>query len=353
MIADSQDLMHTFPVSGMNNYDGLIKLKLLHGKGFSLFLPDVLVIDIDGWKWFQPKFFSACQLSFLDDAGYAQLNVDADTQVRLFIAFTKDRFVRNYPDKSQLYRCRVSSPVALGCFSTGTCTVDDDSNIRLQLFHHTLPETVDKILSSGHFLASPWNIQGNKKLVNVGYAYFTLLPGIEDEDDLRSIAMASDAKIYLRPTNSTSNRDVVSIDVYRQSTWDRRASIQVAVPVEIISSQHVWRHAPHGDAVYYEVSHSRIARIGLQPGKVLPFSDQQITPVGDEIKYFDCVVLGDADEPDGLTAPYDEQNTRALFQIENCDSESFFDFWARNSNTDQVSGRNPDLQLFELSQSGK
>ncbi|MDP2830007.1 MAG: hypothetical protein Q8O37_15555 [Sulfuricellaceae bacterium] len=64
------DLMQTFPANGKAIYDGLVKLKLVHANGFSLLLPELIVINIDGWKWFQPKFFSACMISFAENAAY-------------------------------------------------------------------------------------------------------------------------------------------------------------------------------------------------------------------------------------------------------------------------------------------
>lgn len=340
------DLMQSFPATGEAIYDGFIKMKLVHAKGISLFLPELIVININGWKWFQPKFFSSCLLSFLENGGYGQFNVDTDTGERLFIGITKDRFIRHFDDSSHLYECRISGPFELELAASGTCMVDEERNIILRLFHHTSPSTVDIIQECGYFQGSSWNIQGNKKLVNVEYVYLTNLPAIRCEDDLRSIAMAADAKIYLLPTNGTLPHDLVMIDVYRQSTWDRRASLEVNVPAELISSQHIRYHAPHGEPVYYEVSHPNIARIGILPGKVLPLVGHQIRPIGDEIKRFEYVILGDADDPQGLVAPYDEEHTHALFQIEDCAKENFFDFWKRNANTDQIKGRSPELQQF-------
>jgi len=179
MTDSKTDLMHALPTYGEAVYDGLIKLKLVHANGFSLILPDLIAIEIDGWKWFQPKFFSPCLISIAgEDSAYCQLNVDTDTEARVFIGITKDRFVRHFADGSQVYRCQVSGPVALNGFATGKCTVDEETNIQLQLFHHTLPATIAAIKDCGYFLGSPWNVQGNKKLENVSYAYFTGLSAI-------------------------------------------------------------------------------------------------------------------------------------------------------------------------------
>ena len=46
-----------------------------------------------------------------------------------------------------------------------------------------------------------------------------------------------------------------------------------------------------------------------------------------------------------LVAHYYEEHTSALFQIENCDTASFFDF-REHANTDQVSGRHLEPQRF-------
>lgn len=341
------DLMDTFPARGKPTTDGLIKMKLAHAHGFTVLLPDVLLVNFNGeWKWFQPKFFTACLMSFLDKQAYGQLGIDLDEQLRLLVGFTKDRCVRRFSDGSQLYECRIAGPVDLEDHSTGTCTVSDEHNIVLDLFHHTLPETVDLIRESGHFRASTWNIQGSRALSNVGYAYFTSLPAIRLDDDLRAIAMASDGKIELCPTNAKSRQDLVVINVYRQSTLDRRATIKVSVPAEIVASQHIYRHAPQGQPVYFESCHPAIARVGLQPNRVITFDGSRLCPVGDELKRFDYVVLGDADNPEGLAAPYDEENTQSTFLIERCNDETFFDFWERSANSDHVTGRTVELMRF-------
>lgn len=342
------DLMNTFPVRGQSMREGLIKMKLAHARGYTVLLPDVLLVSFSGeWKWFQPKFFTACLLSFLDGQAYGQLSIDLDEQLRLFVGFTKDRFVRRFSDGSQLYGCRVDGLDALEGCSTGTCSVSDDHSIFLDLFHHTLPQSVDLIRKSGYFRASAWNIQGTRELGNVGYAYFTNLPAIRSDDDLQAVAMASEGKIVLCPTNAKSRQDVVVIDVYRQSTLDRTETIKVSVPVDMVASQHVYRHEPEGEPVHYEFCHPAIARVGLQPGRVIPFDGARLHAVGDELKRFDYVILGDADTREGLIAPYDEENTDSTFLIQRCDEETFFEFWQRHANSDQVAGTFLERMFFK------
>jgi hypothetical protein len=343
------DLIEIFPVHlGETVVDGLVKLKLAHAEGFSLVLPDTVFADIDGWKWFQPHYFTACQISFVGDAAYGQLGVDTDTNARLLIGFTKDRLVCRYADGSHLYQCRITGPADLATRVTGTCVRRGGKDICLQLFHHTTPDSIRKILSCGHFRGSRWNMQGNKQLENVQYVYFTSMARIRSKADLEQIAMASDGRLHLLPTNGVAPRDVVEIAVYRENTFNRRSTLPILVPVEIVAPQHVWRHEPVGQAVYYETSHPAIFRVGLQPGAVLPFAGREAIPADHLLKRFEYVVLGDANVPVGLAAPYDEEHTDAIFKIEKCVVDGdIFDFWRTHANSDQFSARRVDLQTFE------
>ena len=119
------DLMESFPSLAYEaRYGGFVKLKLAHAQGFSLILPDLLIIAFNGWRWFQPKYFSACNLSFLDEGGYAQWNVEPVPGVKLLVAITRDRLVRSYPDGSFLYRCHIAGPARLKAHATGTGFLD-------------------------------------------------------------------------------------------------------------------------------------------------------------------------------------------------------------------------------------
>lgn len=97
------------------------------------------------------------------------------------------------------------------------------------------------------------------------------------------------------------------------------------------------------EAVYYEDCHPDIYRVGLQPGKVAPFSDGILAVPEADRKRFEYVVPGDADTAKGLVAPYDEEEARSLFHIEGCREQTFLEFWRSHANSDQVSWRVPEL----------
>lgn len=333
---------------GQGPIPALIKLKLVHARGFSVLLPDLIVAEVGGWKWFQPKFFTACLLSFLDGHTEGTTWIDLREQgPRLSVRFSSHDFIRRFDDGAQLYRCVISDAPGLASFAAGTCSVSDDHDILLDLFHHTTEQACEAIKNSGYLRPSAWNVQGTKKLENVGYVYFTSLRAIESDNDLRRIAMASDGEIAFLPTNATSTRDLVRIKVYRESTANRTATVKAAVPVEAIASQHVYRHAPYGNAVYYEICHPEILRVGMVPGAVLPISDDRVIPGAGNLKRFDYVVLGDAGTAEGLTAPYDEENTGELFLVERCETETIFEFWERNSNAELHDGRAFERMTFQ------
>jgi hypothetical protein len=56
------DLMDSFPAGDRATYEGLVKLKLVHGPGRSVLTPDQLVLPADR-VWLQPRSFTASSLS--------------------------------------------------------------------------------------------------------------------------------------------------------------------------------------------------------------------------------------------------------------------------------------------------
>ena len=327
--------------------DGFIKLKLVHAEGTSLLVPDLLAADLGGMRWFQPKFFYGCQLSFLEGFAAADISIELSGGSLVSVTLTSGGFVASLGDSSQVFRCLISGAGGTALVGDGTCTLKSDGDLLLNLFHHTTPEFAAAIKASGHFRGSRWNIQGTRELKNVEYAYFTSLPRIASEEDLAKIAMASSGRIGLLRTNAASTREAIAIKVYRQSTLDRTSTISVVVPASLVASQHVYRHAPTNGPVYYEICNPDIYRVGLHLGKVAPFLGGVLSVQETDRRRFEYVLLGDADTPEGLIAPFDEEDTKALLHIEESRLGTFFDFWYAHANSDQVSARTPDLLQFK------
>lgn len=116
-------------------------------------------------------------------------------------------------DASQVFRCLISPLGGRAFVPDGTCSLGEDGDLVLNLFHHTTNDAVEAINSSGHFRGSRWNVQGTRELKNVEYAYFTSLPKISSDEDLTKIAMASSGRLHLLRTNAASTKEAIAIEV--------------------------------------------------------------------------------------------------------------------------------------------
>lgn len=161
------DLISSLPArAGEPVADALVKLKLAHAHGFSVLLPDVIAVP--GAGFFQPKYFAAPLLSFIEGDGYVQLLVETQHGAEITIATTKGRYVRSFGDGAALYRCRIAGDLGK---ASGQFKVDSDSRIRLGLFHHTRADSLEKIQAlkvvNGSSLERPRNAQAGQRLVRV------------------------------------------------------------------------------------------------------------------------------------------------------------------------------------------
>ena len=316
-LLDDLDLMDAFPAADAPSYEGYIKLKLVHGVGYSVLLPDALFLEgAEGWRWFEPKMFDPPLLSFVDGQAYAQFGLETANGDEVLAATTEDRFVARFGDGSQIFRCRIAGAADLLARSTGRAERRDDGGFDLHLFHHTSAASLAAIHASGELWGSTWNVRGARKLGNVAYAYLTSLPRIESEGDLRAIAMASDGVIHFLLDNMEAPAGVVPLQVYRETTSNRTATLALRVPAELIANQHLWRHAPDGRGVFYESSHPAVYRVGLEPGTTLPFKDAAISPEVEGVKRFAYAVVGDARIHSGILAPFEEETTGDIVKIE-------------------------------------
>jgi hypothetical protein len=342
------DLIDTFPADS-DTYDALVKLKLVHAPGRSVLMPDQLVLVTEG-VWLQPQFFTAPTLSFREGMAYAQFGVDLPDGESLLVGVTNDRHVRALPDGSHIYRCRIAGPAALAGHAAGTCRIRTDTGFDMRLFHHTGPDTLRLIKQSSVLRGSIWNYQGTTKLQNVCYAYLTSLAAIRSDEDLQKIAMASDGAIAMLLDDREPPDGAVPIEVYRESTLNRTATLPLWIPSEALSPSHVWMHAPSTGPVYYEIANPAIFRIGLKPGEAVPIVGTDSVEIREAIlKRFQYVVIGDSTDPIGITAPFNEEDTSLIFKIEDCAGSDPLTFWRENANTDLFSGRNVELRRFDRS----
>lgn len=343
-----------------HSHDGFVKCKLLHSENDSIVFPDQIIIPDEGtnFMWIQPLTFLVNLLIKNDDNIQCGFYVDISDGNTLKIEFSSDDLIKNLEDNSSLFKCTIFGPKNLQEFSTGTGMFTDMVPY-LNLYHHTLPKYKKLITDSSQLKLSKWNIQGTKKLKNVGYFYLTALDSISTPGDLKQIAMSSDGSIQLlldnfpqpptlsRNTSENIRNGVLQLEVYRESTKNRKATIKFLVDSTILSPKHLWKHFPLNQPVFYEVCMPFIFRIGGEVDKLLNFNEFQIEQQ-ENIKNFNYQVVGDATKFSGLEAPYDEENTKDIFKIEKLnDKKNILEFWFDNTNSDQYSGNKTEYQEFE------
>lgn len=327
--------------------DGFVKVKLAHGQGFSLLLVDRVYVENAGsWIFFEPANFGPPRLSFRDADAMAHVYIDTEDGETLFVDFSNSGFAGRLPDGSQLFTCLVSGPADFATRPAGQARRTTDGSFELQLFHHTAPATLPLIMTSGYVRGSPWNLQGNKRLANVGYAYLTSRPAISDDQDLAAVAMATDRRFGLLLDDHVPPDGVIVIEVTRSATTDRTATLALWVADHMVASAHLLRHDLRGMGIYYEAVLPAVFRVGIKPGSVLDFVGEVATPAPDTLQRFDYVIVGDARNPAGIVAPYDEEDTRAVCKVERVDRGDVVSFWRDNGNSDLFSGLIVDRQIF-------
>lgn len=343
-------------------YNGYVKCKLIHSINDSLIFADQIFLPNNKTEfyWIQPLTILANLLceDKDNDIIYCMFHIDISAGNTLRIDFSNKDWICNFDDDSSLFKCVINGPKHLLEYTTGTGYFSNNIPY-LKLFHHTTSNCKSLILGSNTLKPSKWNIQGTKSLTNIHYAYFTCLDKIEKDADLTQIAMASNGSISLLLDNINlppllSSKDlkkckdyILNLKVYRESTYNRTATIEFLINATLLSPKHLWKHLPKDEFVFYEICMPFIYRIGMKPNSTINL-DSMIINKQEDMKMFGYQVVGLATEIKGLEAPFDEENTEYIFKIEPLTSNlNILNFWFENTNSDQFSTKNIDMQEFE------
>ena len=297
------------------------------------------------------QFFYPNRIAFFGGDGSADVCrfvVEALGRIDLEIAFFRRGLVEQCSDGSFIYKCAfktmddVPFPEAQGSWRRRGDVFE------LALYHHTDDKGYDGIRSSREFWSSPWNIQGAKKLNNISYGYFTSLGRIQNELHLKEVAMSEMGVAHFLPTNAPMNAQfATAIPVPRQTTHDRKRALRFWVNTEIISPSHVWLHRPMDQPAYYEIVLPKVFRIGVEPGKTLPFIGTRLDVPAENLKSLPYAIVGDADSDDGLIAPYNEEETLQLAKIDFIpDGMEIIERWHQQQNTKMFD--DIDVELAEV-----
>lgn len=331
---------------------GYIKCRLVHMEDRSFVMPDVLFSNGSRKKYFTPQFFQPNQIAFFGGDGaadFCRLTVELIGKVDVEVAFFMRALVRRCADNSFIYKCafRQVDGKLLPKEAQGDWRFRR-GRFEISVFHHTNRVAEAGINSSGEIWSSAWNIQGTTELKNVAYAYFTSLPRIETLHHLREVAMAEDGITHFLPTNAPMDAQfAVGLQVYRQRTVDRDRSLRFWVDVETVAPSHLWLHVPMSEPAYYEIVLPRVLRVGVSPGRTIPFKGMAITIRPEDCKYSGYVIVGNADTQEGLVAPYREEETQSLAKVDEIPPGSeIIARWHEKQNTHLYS--DIDVELAEL-----
>ncbi len=326
-------------IVGEESYEGYIKCKLVHNELYSLVLPDQVYVVLGGeMHWIQPLYYSGCLIANLDEIGTCQLSIDVAHCVVLNIQFNNKELVTRFNDGSLFYKCEIKAPKYLYRYTTGQARIIKNKPY-LKLHHHTNHTAKESILKSREFWSSDWNIQGTKRLTNIGYLYLTSLPSITYVEDLSVIAMSSGGRLGFRTDQNDTDVPDLILDVYRESTTNRTETLSHWVNATKLASQPSYRHKDPSGFGFHEVVCPFVHRLGVEHSTIVQISGNKLVPVSP--KNFDYAVVGDATRVLGLAAPYDEEETDEVFKIERLElvKDDIISFWNNNYNSNQYDGK--------------
>ncbi|QPZ91204.1 hypothetical protein [Thioclava electrotropha] len=305
---------------------GFIKCRLVHMKDRSFVLPDILLSSEIKGEFYSPKFFTPNQIAFFGGDGsadFCRLTLELLNGNDVQVAFFGRDLVKTCSDGSFIYKCAFSPSVKKGLPAPCGKWRRRDGSFEVLLYHHTNSSAAAGIKASKELWDSPWNIQGSKKLENIGYCYFTSIPAIRSELHLREVAMSQMGTAHFLPTNAPYSAEFASaLAVPKRTPKDMDRSLRFWVDLETVSPSHIWLHRPWSAPAYYENVLPRVFRLGVNPGYHLPLDGNRISIDPAQAKVLKYVVVGDASSPEGLAAPYNEENTLLLAKIDDISNGS-------------------------------
>ncbi|MCF8201489.1 MAG: SEC-C domain-containing protein [Crocinitomicaceae bacterium] len=339
------------------SYLGKIKCRLVHEDGNSIIIPDYILLK-NGW--IQPLHFTAPLLFKLDETSIeCNFFIDIQNGITIKIHFLNHQLLQTYADKSQLFDCEILGPADIEEYACGEFKTIGNK-IYFKLYHHTSEGGYNGITGSKNLRSSKWNYRGSKECINFHFAYFTHIPKVKFPNDLITVAMSADGNIdymidsFVLPKVMPSDyrkrhrNSIYTAKVYRSTTSDRNYTIEFLIPIECLDVKHIYLHH-QVNSVFYEMCFPYIHRIKLKANSILTFTDDYCIINDDAIVNSEYSIIGDARNKEGLAAPFEEDETKFIYKIEDCGKESILDFWFSHANKDLFTGKMVEtLKLKEV-----
>lgn len=339
------------PYIDLQPIDARIKCRLVHMEGNSVVVPDFILLNDGGWV--QPLFFSVPLLAEFDEKPHScEFCIDIQEGQTIKIRFHSNGFMKEFADKSHLYKCEIYGPPDIVKYTSGDYLEENDQ-ILLRLFHHTNDGGFDGIMKSSTFWSSRWNYRGSKECINYNFVYFTHIPEIKYDSDLVTVAMSKDGTLdykidsFLPVSGPLNFREdykdsIYTANVYRSTSTERDCRIDLDVAVETIDIKHLyWHH--QGNSPFYEICFPYIHRIKTLPKAVVVFNEEFTVESQAPIVNSEYAIIGDARSKEGLAAPFEEEDTSFIFKIEDCKGKTIHEYWFAHSNQDLFTTKKVDV----------
>ena len=340
------------PYTDSQPIEARIKCRLVHMDGNSIVVPDFILLNNGGW--IQPLFFTAPQMAKFDEKpDSCQLYIDIQNGETIKIRFYSNGFIKEFADKSHLYKCEIFGPPDIQKYSSGDY-LEENGQILLRLYHHTNDAGFDGILNSFSLWASRWNYRGSKECINYNFVYFTHVPEITYDNDLISVAMSADGNLdycidsFNKPATISPNFSeiyeeyIYTAKVYRSTSTERYCTIDFDISIEAIDIKHLYFHH-QGNLVFYEVCFPYIHRLKTLPKAIVTFNEEYTIENIAPIVNSEYAIVGDARCKEGLAAPFEEEDTTFIYKIEDCNGNTIHDFWLAHSNQDLFTGKKVEV----------
>lgn len=234
-------------------------------------------------------------------------DVSWNEPVTVYVSAEHHRRVKDCIDRSAIYECWIKNGERLPM----------ERSIRhhefaLQLFHHTAPDTVQKILGSKLLKASKWNYLGSKELTDRHFVYLTDVPSILSAVNLAALAM-SDGGITLAMLYDQASWQPEMLSVPVRERGNLSGRIEAWIDPELIEMPPLLYHdssvAGEGVTRYWELCHPHIFRIPMSPTTGITLRPDCRVDAGCVPGFLksDRVVAGCAFEKGSLRVIFDEE----------------------------------------------
>lgn len=147
------------------------------------------------------------------------------------------------------------------------------------------------------------------------YCYFTSIDKIKMPTDLKVIAMATNESVKFIVDKTLES---ITVTVPRQSTTDRKATIEFLVDTSLLANYHINQRMydePENIDFFYDMHFPHIYRVGIKTGSFLKFNKDFVIRRSSNNISPNYIIMGQSYTREGVLAPFHEEETDFIGKI--------------------------------------